>query len=153
MALLVERRDLRCPYTRARGYLAEALASAAESGNPETLRLRVTMLDLERDVVVHYSHGADPMHFDQPWAIRWTPAQAGPYPDFEGTLTVRSGEDYPISILELQGEYTPPFGQAGKVFDAVAGRRIASNTAQVLLKTIGDRMEERYNREEADKNV
>lgn len=153
MAVLSEQRYLECPYVRAKEYLAQSLAPAAEHGNSEPLRLRVTMrdLDLERDVLVRYGIGTDPMHFDEPWEVHWTPAHGGPYPDFDGTLTVRAGETYETSILELQGEYRPPGGAAGQAFDAVIGRRIASNTAQTLLKTIGDAMEKRYHDEEEAK--
>lgn len=153
MAHLFERRFLECPYVGAQSYLSEALREAAGSGEQQTLRLHVASTDfhLEKDVLVRYGRGSDPMHFDEPWTIAWTPAGGGPYPDFDGTLTVRAGEDYPTSSLELEGEYRPPFGGAGRAFDAVVGHRIATNTAQTLLKTIGDRMEERYRTEEARK--
>lgn len=155
MATLSEQRYLQCPYVRAKAYLAESLEATASRGSEQTLRLRVTVRehDLEKDVLVRYAKGSDPMHFDEPWKVHWTPAQGGPFPDFDGALTVRAAEEYSESILELQGEYTPPLGQPGKIFDAVVGHRIASNTAQTLLKTIGDEMESRYRAEEAKKGV
>ncbi|MHB8433987.1 MAG: hypothetical protein ACYDCA_10395 [Candidatus Tyrphobacter sp.] len=92
------------------------------------------------------------MHFDQPWKIHWEPAGGGPYPEFDGELTVRADEDYPTSILELIGTYKPPMGLVGVVFDAIAGARIAEATAHELLKNIGQVMEAQYNAEERTKS-
>lgn len=153
MAHLIERRYLKCPKSRAQGYLADALQDVADSNKQLPLRLQVNINDvnIEKEVLVQFSKGSDPMHFDQPWTMHWTPAGGGPYPDFDGTLTVRADEDDPTCALELEGDYLPPLGEAGKVFDAVVGHRIAANTAQALLATIGDGMEERYSAEEAVK--
>ena len=153
MARLFEQRYLQCPYVRAKDYLAQSLREAAQHGHEQTLTLRVTMreYDIERDVLVRYGKGADPMHFDEPWKVHWTPAQGGPFPDFDGTLTVRAGENYETAILELEGEYEPPLGAAGRVFEAAVGHRIAANTGQALLETIGEQMEARYRAEEAGK--
>ncbi|MDP9018190.1 MAG: hypothetical protein M3N19_07705 [Candidatus Eremiobacteraeota bacterium] len=149
---------LKCPYSRAKGYLRDALAGAAETHEKQALTLRVPLGQgvgggaLHKDVVATYTPGADPMHFDQPWKIHWTPADGGPYPDFDGELTIRADEDYPTSILELTGQYKPPMGVAGALFDAVAGSRLAEATAQELLKRIGRSMEMQYSSEEEQKS-
>lgn len=93
------------------------------------------------------------MHFDQPWKIHWKPASGGPYPEFDGELTVRYDEDYTTSILELSGDYRPPLGLVGALFDVIAGARIARATANELLGTLGDEMERRYNAEERAKHL
>jgi uncharacterized membrane protein len=90
------------------------------------------------------------MHFDQPWRIRWKP-QGGPYPEFEGELVVRADETWETSRLELRGSYRPPGGIAGAAFDLVVGGRIASSTAQALLRRLGDEMETRYRHDEQAK--
>ena len=92
------------------------------------------------------------MNFDEPWTIHWSPVEGGAFPDFDGQLTVRADEDYPTSILELTGSYTPPMGLVGAIFDAIAGSRIAEATARELLKTIGCSMEAQYNAEEQAKS-
>jgi hypothetical protein len=100
--------------------------------------------------MVTFGAAVDPMHFDQPWRIHWTP-ESGLYPQFEGELTVRADETYETSRLELRGSYTPPGGIAGAAFDWVAGARIASSTARALLRHLGDEMEARYQRDEQAK--
>ena len=92
------------------------------------------------------------MHFDQPWRIHWKP-QAGPYPEFNGELTVRADETYKTSILELTGSYRPPGGALGAAFDWAAGSRIATLTAQTLLRQIADGMEARYHSDELAKQA
>jgi hypothetical protein len=156
MTHLHEHRFLKCPYSRARTYLRDALESIAQNRDPQKLTLRVPFragdLGLKKDVIVTYSPANDPMHFDEPWHVRWKPDGGGPYPEFEGELTIRADEDYPTSILELTGAYTAPLGIAGAAFDAVAGSKIAAATAQDLLRTIGEAMERRYRDEEAVKS-
>lgn len=140
-----------CPYHRARGYLAMEVERRIESQRPLTLRALLAGVAFTKDVVVTLGPGVDPMHMDQPWHVHWTPRDGGPYPDFDGELTVRADEDYTTSMLELSGEYRPPGGAAGKAFDVVAGSRIAALTARALLEQLQSEFESRYRAEESAK--
>jgi hypothetical protein len=157
MSTLSVRHFTRCPYSRARQALEQALAAVADLRQPQTLTLSVPLGKdeaagaLRKDVIVSYARGADPKHFDQPWTIHWTPTPGGVYPDFNGELTVRAADEHSNCFLELQGAYTPPLGPIGSAFDAAIGHRIASATGAQLLATIGDAMEREYQREEAAK--
>lgn len=157
MATTVHERHLtQCPYARARGYLEESIEEVIHKERaavlPVTLPLPFTSGALEKNVLVSYSHGEDPMRFDEPWKVHWTPEGGGPYPDFDGVLTVRADESYRRAILELSGEYKPPLGALGQAFDFVIGSKIASQTASALLKEIARGMEERFNGEESAKS-
>lgn len=151
MAELAERAYVKCPYHRARGYLASGIGERIGSGGKITLRVPIAGIELKKDVIVTFEPGTDPMHMDQPWRVHWTPDGGGPYPDFDGELTVRADEDYPSCVLELAGEYRPPGGALGEAFDYVLGARIAALTGQTLLKRLGDEFVSRYNEEEARK--
>ena len=152
MSELLERRVVGCPYTLAQRYLAESVAAQAASGEPSRLDLTLTVPggELVKQVIVTYGAAVDPMAFDQPWRIHWTP-EAGPYPQFEGLLTVRADETYQAAQLELEGSYLPPGGALGAAFDWAVGGRIASATAQALLERIGAEMESHYARDERAK--
>jgi hypothetical protein len=154
MSELLERRVVRCPYHLARQYLAESVGARAASGEPGPLQLTLDVPggELVKEVVVTYGPATDPMHFDQPWKVGWKP-QAGPYPEFDGELTVRADETYESALLELQGSYKPPGGALGTAFDWALGGRIAAATAQALLQRIGAEMESRYARDERAKNA
>jgi hypothetical protein len=150
---LNERHVVECPYHLAQRYLDYGLREPAQTGKPDVLTLRLTMAtsELTKNVEVTFTRGNDPMHFDHPWKLHWTPEGGGPYPDFDGELTVRADEDYSSAILELRGEYRPPGGVVGAAFDRIAGKRIAAATAQALLREIGDGMVAEYRRDEAAK--
>ncbi len=77
--------------------------------------------------------------------IAWRPQNRTMFPDFCGVLTVRpEGRG---AFLHLQGQYEPPFGRVGKVFDFVVGRAVARHTMQHLLGELGDDIEAEYRKE------
>jgi len=152
MAELLERRIVACPYHLAQRYLADSVGPAAASGQPGALALTLAVPggELVKEVMVTYAVAVDPMAFDRPWHIHWAP-KAGPYPQFEGELTVRADETYASSQLELRGTYQPPGGALGAAFDLAVGGKIAAATAAALLERIGGEMEARYARDERAK--
>ncbi len=152
MSQLLERRVVKCPYNLAQRYLAQNVGARAVSGEPSTLELEVELpgVELVKHVIVTFGAAVDPMHFDEPWRISWKP-QSGPYPQFDGELTVRADETYSTSRLELKGSYWPPGGALGAAFDWALGGRIASATASALLQRIGAEMESRYAADERAK--
>lgn len=155
MTSIYERYFVKCPYVRAREYLQESLQNAVDQKDPQILPLAAPLTlvpgALEKNVLVRYERATDPMHFDDPWHVHWTPEGGGPYPDFNGQLTVRADESYRSAVLELRGEYLPPLGAVGRAFDLVAGSKIAARTARTLLARIASAMEDRYQTEEAAK--
>jgi hypothetical protein len=74
-----------------------------------------------------------------------------PTPGFDGTVTLRSGEDYNSCDIVLEGTYAPPGGVVGALFDEVAGRRIASATLGALLDGVGRELEAEHRDIEAGK--
>ena len=146
---------VRCPYGRAPVYLDQYFLALERGGSgPAILRLELPLEELGipggavigRDVSVslaamtwrytmgHFSE--DERHFEHVTAVVWEPASGGPFPVFRGFLSVQSGEDHGSCKLVLEGDYRPPFGVAGRVFDAVIGRRIARVTARDLLRKL-----------------
>ncbi len=149
MSELLERRIVACPYHLAQRFLADSVGPAAASGQagPLALTLAVPGGELRKEVLVTYAAAVDPMAFDRPWRIHWEP-KSGPYPHFDGELTVRADETYASSQLELNGSYEPPGGALGAAFDLALGGKIAAATAAALLERIGGEMEARYARDE-----
>jgi hypothetical protein len=67
--------------------------------------------------------------------IQWGPHDGGPYPIFNGMLSVEeTGTN--ICRIDLDGHYQPPLGLAGAVFDAAIGHRIALGASRQLLDEI-----------------
>lgn len=144
-----ERVTVACPYNLAKTYLHERYSDLA-SGR-RTLTFKLHGAGITQDVIATIKRGSDSMHFDEPWIVEWKPT-GGPFPSFRGEMSVRADYDYTTSILELTGEYQPPFGIAGAAFDRVAGSNIAAQTARYLLAELGGELEERYREDELSKN-
>ncbi len=124
----------------------------AASGKESHLALTVSVpgLELVKDVTVTFGPSPTRCTLTSHGSIHWKP-QAGPYPEFDGELTVRADETYKSALLELTGSYRPPGGALGAAFDWAAGSRIARATARALLARIGDEMESRYKADEKAK--
>jgi hypothetical protein len=85
---------------------------------------------------------------EQRIAVTWRPElEQEPFPTFTGTLALEAATPKACALV-LDGTYEPPFGVAGKVFDAAVGRRIAEATAEELLKEIGGFIELGYVQDE-----
>ena len=98
-----------------------------------TLPLGIVAGDLrvETDVVIRFRDRSEypGYHIID---VGWKPAAGGPFPEFNGTLSIaQDATDW--SRLDLDGAYRAPFGIAGAAFDAVVGHRIAEATAEQLL--------------------
>lgn len=143
MTHIYERLFLECPYVRAREYLRDALGDAPQPPSPG--------VDREENVLVRYEQGRDPLHFDEPWHVHWAPEDGDPFPNFTGELTVRADEAFRGAILELCGDYSPPFGAMTQALDIVVGTKIAASTARSLLQQIGESMLARFRSEESSK--
>jgi hypothetical protein len=114
-------------------------------------RLTLRAAGFEKPVLVVVTPAQRPADMTPRYTVHWEAEGGGPYPVFDGTLTVESDEDYESFWLSLEGSYAPPLGLVGDVFDAMVGRRVADETARRLLADIVDTIEERVNGEEAEK--
>ena len=143
MTHLSERHFIACPYGLARHFLQAELTSAG--GVLEwTLHVAASAPhETAKDVDVTVSPAADP-RLDRPWNVAWTPKGDDPYPSFAGTLAFRADERPNVSALDLTGRYEPPMGAVGTAFDLLLGARLATTTAEALLRDLGDRIIVRY---------
>lgn len=105
------------------------------------LRLRVPTdgtkrygLSLDREVRVEARPAREPE--DNVFEISWVPEGTAIFPRFDGKLFVTGFGNPNVSYVEVDGFYTPPFGTAGQIFDAVLGQRIARATAREFLKDL-----------------
>jgi hypothetical protein len=107
---------------------------------------------------VHVQHGvaldiamdSKPGILDATFNVEWKSSDGGPYPSFHGELAIEN-EDYDSFWLELRGTYQPPFGIVGSVFDAIAGRRIAAQSAREFLAKMASSIEAGFQADEAAK--
>ena len=150
MTSIRERLYVNCPFGKAPSFLNYYLDQLAHTTQPEgsVLRLEVPLalfgvpsgLNVKRDVIARFSPPAD-SYGAQRTAVTWAPEGGGPFPTFDGFLSVEQDERYGTSSLLLEGEYEPPLGAVGKAFDAAIGRRIALATAHELLHALRRKIE------------
>ena len=106
------------------------------------LRLRVPVsgtspgLFIDREVRIEAWRDRDDQNLNDLIRIRWTPEGSVVFPKFAGTLVVWGESDPHLSFIELDGDYKPPLGAAGELFDETIGHRIAQSTARELLKDL-----------------
>jgi hypothetical protein len=67
--------------------------------------------------------------------VSWRVPNSNAFPGFKGFFQITSDEVAHVS-LALWGRYVPPFGGAGALFDAVAGRHVALATIHRLLSEV-----------------
>jgi hypothetical protein len=75
--------------------------------------------------------------------VAWRPQAYALFPDFHGVVTVRP-EQRGGAELRLHGEYTPPYGAPGKVFDAILGRMLALATMRHFLDDLAADIDAAY---------
>ena len=73
--------------------------------------------------------------------IYWKPEHRT-YPAFSGTLTVRP--HFRDVHVRIAGQYDPPLGGVGRMFDRMAGRHIARLTRRRLIRDLVRDAEARY---------
>jgi hypothetical protein len=89
--------------------------------------------EMAQPAIVSLTRAHQPADMTPRYAIHWEAEAGGPYPNFDGEITIGADEDYNAFWFVLKGTYAPPGGVAGQLFDAAIGHRIAAGTARGLL--------------------
>jgi hypothetical protein len=144
MALLRATIVVDCPFETAIDRLGEALAHHAQFDVSPFPPLNET---------VHVGWAVvDDLHDDErdhdAISLHWTPEHGKYLPRFHGSVTVRPY--YRKSTMRLSGDYEPPFGQAGKIFDRIVGRVLAWLTIRRVVRVLKAWTEERNVQYRAD---
>lgn len=126
---LREERTVRCPFSIAEEYVGEYLRRAEHGGAEGVLHVGA----LGRRVRLNFGRRSDPQERGRrhdELVLHWT-SGSPLLPDFNGTIAFRIAA--PDTRVIVEGAYRPPFGLAGRAFDALAGRRIARATIRDLV--------------------
>jgi hypothetical protein len=150
MTHIREQVAVRWPGSQVPTYLEWYIDRIATTENGQTtLELKIASdaiggprgVTISRDVVVTLAPVGEELNRQiQQMSLRWSPKGGGPFPNFNGFLTLRA-EGAGRCAMILEGDYEPPLGLIGEVFDAALGRRIAHATALELLRRLKSAME------------
>jgi hypothetical protein len=157
MSALHLKRAVACAICQAPQHLERWFAEHAK-GDVCVLALRAPIalpglpdLALGRDCIIHVVRAGVPGSMIQQYLVAWESASGGPFPHFQGTLSVLNDEDYGSCFLALDGTYRPPLGLPGRAFDLAIGETIAESCGNDLLERIGTYIEQSYRGVEAAK--
>ncbi len=131
-----------CASGEAASYLAdffEQVGVPGGGGAMLTLYIKLGDASISHDVIAKLTAPKGSPGFRE-MGVTWTPKDGGPYPDFEGTMTL-TDQSANSSTLTLSGRYGPPGGIAGAAFDAVVGRHMATASLKALLTTLKSAIE------------
>jgi len=150
MTTIEQRQLVHAPLASAQRFL-DGFFAAHHDATDGVAHVTLHAGEIARDAVVTLTPARRPEDMTPRYAVDWKDAADGPYPHFRGTITVAGDEDYEAFWLVLAGEYDPPGGIGGQLFDAVIGKRIAESTAGSLLAEICSESESLFDAEEARK--
>ena len=141
-ANIVRQAHVNCPAEAAQVFLERDFELQHSHEQHVTLHVRVPLWgSLALDKEVDASLGP-PAGSDCAMRVTWRALQ-GPFPRFHGLLrTLPTGPQ--TAMLEVSGEYEPPGGLLGIMFDRLVGRRIARATVDDLLGRIGRAVNAEY---------
>jgi len=134
--------SVECASGDAASYIAdffEQVGAPGGGGAVLTLYIKLGDASISHDVIAKLTTPKGSPGFRE-MGVTWTPKDGGPYPDFEGTLTL-SDQSANSSTLTLRGRYGPPGGLPGAAFDAVVGRHLATASLNALLATLKSAIE------------
>jgi hypothetical protein len=135
MTAIVEKELVHAPLASASGFLNAFFANHAVSKG-EGARISLHAGKASHDVIVTLKPAHRPEDMTPRYHVHWEAEGGGPYPIYDGELSIGADMDYDAFWLVLDGTYTPPGGPAGKVFDVVVGRGVAAASARGLLAEI-----------------
>lgn len=151
MSRVAERALVRAPLPSAARFLAAFIAANAAPGG-KGARVVLHVGGFSEPAIVSLRPVHLPGDMEPRFGVSWQAEGSGAFPVFHGELIVRADNDYNSFGIAIDGTYEPPGGIAGKVFDAVVGKRLAAETTQNLLATIRDYVETLFQSEEQHKH-
>lgn len=152
MVDIAEQRQVNVPLLRAAGYLRKYIREIFTKHNGLlTLSVALPMrrngsrVELQEDVVVDFAKMIHLKLLTGQTAVVWRPVHGGGMlPSFAGQLSLADAESPESCRLSLEGSYTPPLGPIGAAFDVLLGHAIARATAQRLLMSIAQDLEDMH---------
>jgi PAS domain S-box-containing protein len=140
MSALHAVRDVRCPFS-----LTIELIESFHAANPDH---RIGPFGWARAHVLceasRVSDVSDRSRLHEAFSFTWRGTGWVPLPVVHGFITVRPQGQ--LTRLTFDGQYTPPLGIGGRVFDAVLGRRVAQRSIQRLLSEMASFVEQDWDR-------
>jgi hypothetical protein len=152
MTSIDEKELVHAPLASAGGFL-EAYFAAHAGPKGDGARVTLHAGESAHTAIVTLTPAHRPEDMTPRFRVHWEAEDGGPYPIYDGELSIGADDDYDAFWLVLDGGYEPPGGPAGKVFDVVVGRGIAAAAARGFLAEIRTEIESRFGAQERAKTA
>jgi len=150
MTRLRERRLVKAPLPSAHRLLDEVL-TAHPAADGYAARFVLRSGQLEQPAIFSLQRAYLRGDMTPRYRLRWEAEGGGPFPRFNGELTIGANDDYDSFWLTIDGKYMPPHGIVGELFDRAVGHRIAEASTRGLLAQVQTEIEQRFRAEEGAK--
>ena len=140
MAHIIIEEEIACPPEAALARIYRAFGGDQPGSVTRTLSVPFSDLGLpnigalEKEVVVTLGEPNHESYLTRV-PLSWSVPNNGAFPVFEGFFEIQPEASWQIQ-LAIIGDYNPPMGALGAVFDAAAGRKIAEATIRHLLDEV-----------------
>lgn len=152
MSTIMEKELVHAPLGSANSFLQTFFANHTVP-NSEGARIVLHAGEGAQAAVVSLQPAHRPEDMTPRYRVHWEAEGGGPFPVYDGELTIGADNDYNAFWLVLGGAYAPPGGAAGQLFDAVFGHRIAVSSARGLLTDMRAEIESLFAAQERAKPV
>ncbi len=144
MRTILGKRDVDCPFSATIEMIERLQRNDIERhvGPFSHVRARVR---LELSEVCDHT---DQTRVHEALVIKWKAQTSIPVPVMRGLITVRPNGL--ATEVRMEGEYTPPLGAFGTLFDRIVGRHIARRTIERFLDKLRAFIEREWQRERKD---
>jgi hypothetical protein len=134
MSTITEFANVHCPFDRVRDAIRMAFRAYTDREGNVRIPMRVALgeLKIARDVIATLHTASDAASEYDMFRLGLRPADGGPFPPFDGTLSA-TYESAGWCRISISGEYAPPLGLAGMAFDAAVGNRLATKSIADFL--------------------
>lgn len=135
--------DVKCPFSGTIEFIERLHQSGSQHLVGPFAGLRTPVVcDLRevRDVT-------DESRIHEALVLHWKAQAKIPVPEMSGLLTVRPSG--PLTQLRVEGQYEPPFGLPGRLFDVLVGRYITRRTLRLFLAELRTFIEAEWEKERA----
>lgn len=134
-------KDVKCPFSATIEFIERLHRTGSDHVIGPLARLRTPVVCNLHEV----RDFTDETRIHEALVLHWKARANIPVPEMNGLLTVRPNG--PLTQLRMEGQYEPPLGLPGRLFDALVGRHIARRTISLFLAELRTFIEAEWEKE------
>lgn len=134
-------KDVKCPFSATIDFIERLHRTGSEHVVGPFAGLRTPVVCDLREV----RDFTDETRIHEALVLHWKARAKIPVPEMNGLLTVRPNGQ--LTQLRMEGQYEPPLGFPGRLFDLLVGQHIAGRTIRLFLAELRTFIEAEWEKE------